>query len=509
MLILVGLKRWTLYFFIVVISIALLGLLGIQFYFYHQTIDYKRQLFEQNVKFSLKTSAHKIQKIEFFEHLKDSRKFFDLPGHEGLRRAPMNIQIKPEGFNKKDSLFESQKFSDIQVRRDKSKKGILKIIDEKNTNRIIFQKIYEDSKNKKQFFEEIEGDLKRMNVDLKHRINPKLIDSILDAEFTSNGILLPYVFEVVSEKSNNVVYASGKQGRLIFNEKLYPNDVFGEQGVLRVSFPNQMHFMHENFSLIVFSSLSFLMILVGVFSFIIVKMIQQRKISLLKTDFINNMTHEFKTPVSTIMLASEALIENKKDIINSRLNNLVEVINKENNRLLNHIERVLNMTRLEKEDFQLDKKIVDLHQLILLAIEALQIQIENKNAKIFLNLNAKNPEIVGDATHLQNVFINLIDNSLKYSLESPEFTISSEETEKSIVLRFKDNGIGIKKEIQSKIFDKFIREEMGNVHTIKGFGLGLSYVKSVLDKMGGKISLKSEKYKGAEFVIEIPKLRTI
>ncbi|MBK7666335.1 MAG: HAMP domain-containing histidine kinase [Sphingobacteriaceae bacterium] len=244
----------------------------------------------------------------------------------------------------------------------------------------------------------------------------------------------------------------------------------------------------------------FITLLIGfVMIYIFRRMLSQEKLHRLKNDFINNMTHELKTPIATISLAIDGI--NNPAIKNdeAKFNNYTSILKEENKKLNNHVERVLQMALLEKGELMLDKKTVDLKSLLENCINTQQLQIQNKKAKVVLNA-ADEVTFTGDEFHLINAFTNLLDNALKYSGENCEITIS---LNKQGEISFKDNGIGIDKSIQEKIFEKFYRAQGGNLHDVKGFGLGLSYVKSIIEAHGGTIGLKSEKNKGSEFIIKL------
>lgn len=222
----------------------------------------------------------------------------------------------------------------------------------------------------------------------------------------------------------------------------------------------------------------------------------------MKTDFINNMTHEFKTPVSTIMIASEALKDNEIARDQSRVARLANIIYEENERLGSHIERVLNIARIDKNDFKLDKKPLDVNEMIAVVIDSMELKLQKCNAVTTLQLEAENPIINADELHFSNVIYNLIDNAIKYSAGSPDITISTLNKNGQVVIRVADKGVGMSRDQQTKIFEQFYRIPTGNLHDVKGFGLGLSYVNTVVKRLNGIISVKSEKEKGSEFELK-------
>lgn len=224
----------------------------------------------------------------------------------------------------------------------------------------------------------------------------------------------------------------------------------------------------------------------------------------MKTDFINNMTHEFKTPVATIMIASEALKDPELTEDKSRIDRLANIIYDENVRLGNHIERVLNIAKIDKGDLKLEQKEVEMNDLLAAIIDSMALQLEKRNAKVDLQLDARDAMIMGDELHLSNVIFNLIDNANKYSKGNPEIKITTQNSGKNLILKVADKGIGMNRDQQSKIFGQFYRIPTGNLHDVKGFGLGLSYVSDIVKRLKGTIKVRSEKEKGSEFEIVFP-----
>jgi two-component system phosphate regulon sensor histidine kinase PhoR len=224
----------------------------------------------------------------------------------------------------------------------------------------------------------------------------------------------------------------------------------------------------------------------------------------MKIDFINNMTHEFKTPVSTIMIASEALKDDEIAEDKTRVARLANVIYEENLRLGSHIERVLNIARIEKNDFKLDKKPVDVNEMVSIVLDSMALKLQKCNAITTLNLTDDKTIIIGDELHFSNVLYNLIDNAIKYSKDAPDITIATIKRNGYVCIKVADKGIGMSRDQQSKIFEQFYRIPTGNLHDVKGFGLGLSYVNTIVKRLDGTISVKSEKEKGSEFELKFP-----
>ena len=232
------------------------------------------------------------------------------------------------------------------------------------------------------------------------------------------------------------------------------------------------------------------------------QIVKQKKLSEIKNDFINNISHEFKTPIATINLALDA-ISSSKNNLNDKFISYLGMIREENSRMLSQVENILRISQLEKSSNPFDMEETNIHEVIEDAIEHLKLIVESKKGSIKLSLKAENFNINGNSNHLENIIINILDNAVKYSKENPQIIISSTNSNKEIILCFEDNGIGMDKNTQKLIFEKFYREQNGDIHNIKGHGLGLSYVKKIIDFHNGKISLESKKGTGTKFYITL------
>jgi two-component system phosphate regulon sensor histidine kinase PhoR len=274
--------------------------------------------------------------------------------------------------------------------------------------------------------------------------------------------------------------------------------------MLYVYFPDKNNLIMENMFVSMASSVGLLLVLIFIFAYTIFAIIRQKKLSEMKNDFINNMTHEFKTPVATIMIASEALKDPEVAEDKKRISRLAGIIYDENVRLGNHIERVLSVARLDKREIQLDYNPVKVNDLILAVVDSMDLQLKKRDAEIKLDLAAKNDVVLGDELHLSNVIYNLIDNANKYSKEAPKISISTKSNGKNLFIEISDEGIGITKDEIKRIFDQFYRVPTGNLHDVKGFGLGLNYVQDIVHQMGGNIKVNSERDKGTTFLVTLP-----
>jgi signal transduction histidine kinase len=289
-----------------------------------------------------------------------------------------------------------------------------------------------------------------------------------------------------------------------FAVRLFPHDLIGKAHTLRVHFPSYQAASMLTFTPAIASSGVFLLMVIGCFMFTMVSMMQQKKLSDMKTDFINNMTHELKTPIATISIASEALKDSALRTNAERVERFVGIIHDENKRLAGHVEKVLQAAQMERGELKLSKSVVDIHALLDETKRSLELQIEQRGGQIQCDFHATNTVLEIDKAHIANVLINLLDNAAKYSPEYPHIRIQTRSDAKHLTISVADNGIGITKEAQKHIFEKFYRVATGNRHDVKGFGLGLSYVKSIVETHGGTIAVASELGKGTTFELQLP-----
>jgi len=346
---------------------------------------------------------------------------------------------------------------------------------------------------------------------LSMRLDPFWIDTLLRFELHNKGVNLPFSYEVMTANSDSLIFSKANDitgARPTFNDAttyqtpIFSKDVINDPGLIRLSFPQKNSLILNRMTATMATTGGLLMVLVVCFGYTIFSILRQKKVSEMKTDFINNMTHEFKTPVSTIMIASEALKDNEIAQDRNRVLRLANIIYEENERLGSHIERVLNIARIDKNDFKLDKKPLDVNEMIAIVIDSMALKLQKCDAITTLQLDAENAVINADELHFSNVIYNLIDNAIKYSVNSPDITISTLNKNGQVVIRVADKGVGMSRDQQTKIFEQFYRIPTGNLHDVKGFGLGLSYVNTVVKRLNGIISVKSEKEKGSEFELK-------
>ena len=337
------------------------------------------------------------------------------------------------------------------------------------------------------------------------RTTSREIQILLNNGFDDRNITTPYEFGIYSNglstkvKSNNYMEVqSGPKYSIPFLNDESSSVSYN----LIVSFPDKQQYVLS--SIIGVATLSFMLtlIVVVIATSALYQIIQQKKLSEIKNDFINNISHEFKTPIATINLALDAISSSTKNL-NDKSISYLGMIREENSRMLSQVENIVRISQLEKSSNPFDMEQIDIHEVIEDAIEHVKLIVESKKGSIDLSLKAVDSNISGNSNHLENIIINILDNAVKYSKENPKIVVSSTNINKDIRLCFEDNGIGMDKNTQKLIFEKFYREQNGDIHNIKGHGLGLSYVKKIIDFHNGKILLESKKGTGTKFYITL------
>lgn len=353
-------------------------------------------------------------------------------------------------------------------------------------------------------------------VDINEELHPYYLETLLKREFYNHSIHQDFQYGIYDCFTDSIVF-----GNLIKHTK--DNHYYSSDTLLNVSSEQLKWKKDGNYFTVYFPNIeanisnvnpesyspwlfvvAIVIVVIFFFGYTIMVIAKQKRLSEVKTDFINNMTHELKTPISTISLSSEMILKSDFSNDQERLKRYVGIIFKENKRLENQVERVLNVAKLDKQKLILQKTNLDIHQLILEAKETFEFNQLEHEGKITLKLEASNPIVFADQVHITNVVYNLLDNAIKYCKNTPEIIVRSTTEKKGISIEFEDNGLGIKKDDIRFIFDKFYRVPTGNLHNVKGFGLGLFYVKMIIEEHGGTIKVKSELGKGTIFYIWLP-----
>jgi len=362
---------------------------------------------------------------------------------------------------------------------------------------------------------------------LAERIDLDVLDNFLRTALANRGInpnnnKYQYHYGVFSEEENSFVIVDGHymvedptpratltndQGKNLYSPDyqvaLFPLER-PTPGQLRIFFPNRTNIIWSSLWQNFLAVLLFTGVILFSFFYTINVVFRQKKVSEMKTDFINNMTHEFKTPIATISLATDSITSPKISGNPEKVVRFANIIQQENKRMNSQVEKVLQMALIDKEDFNLKLTEVNLHEIIQQAIENIGLQVEKRGGTATADLQATRPVVQGDATHISNVINNLLDNANKYSPENPEISVHTRNVSGGVKVIVRDKGMGMSSEARKHIFDKFYRVHTGNLHDVKGFGLGLSYVKALMTAHKGQVDVKSEPGKGSSFILVFP-----
>ena len=336
-------------------------------------------------------------------------------------------------------------------------------------------------------------------------INVFQMKEIIKSALQKNDIKLPFEFCITSDMRLPIMMSAGYDLSNINSENDFKTIITGDNFIykemLHIYLIEPENYFKKHLATLLLFSLLFTSVIITAFVLTIRTMLSQKKLSEIKSDFISNMTHEFKTPIATISLASDALSNEK--VLSNKENILyyTSIIKEENSRMNKQVEKILQAAQLEKNEIKLQLKDIDVHQIIQKVSENNQLQMQEIGALCNISLQAKQSIIQADEVHFTNIIFNLIDNAIKYSKELPVITIETVTEGKNILIKIRDNGIGMDKETQSHIYDKFYRAHTGNLHNVKGFGLGLTYVKNIVDAHGGTIKVESELGKGTQFIL--------
>jgi two-component system phosphate regulon sensor histidine kinase PhoR len=340
-------------------------------------------------------------------------------------------------------------------------------------------------------------------------ITEQQLDSLILIELNIRGIDTRFEFGIYNPERDIFLLEKNPGMRKTLIEKgsaarLFVSDIYTSPEYLLVYFPHEKLFLLTELWGMLLISIILIIVIVYSFTYTITTIFRQKKLSEMKNDFINNMTHEFKTPISTISLACEALSDH--DIVRSPgfTENYINIILEENKRLATMAEKILQTAVIEKGQLKMKRERIDLHGVITDVIKNIRIQVEIKDGVIRKQCKASNPVLTGDKVHLTNLVYNLLDNANKYSPKKPVIIVRTENTSNGILLTIEDHGIGISKTEQKKIFDKLYRVPTGNIQEVRGFGLGLSYVKAIVEEHNGRISIESEINKGTTFKVFLP-----
>jgi two-component system phosphate regulon sensor histidine kinase PhoR len=507
-------------------SISLIGIIAVQLYWINNTIESKKEQFKNDVQKTLVRVSERINERERAEFEKQIDGLIDNIG------LATNAQIKNYFFQQIDTstkqritfggTFLEKNFKlptdfldndTIILKRVSGKqdffqtrliKGVDNIFSTEDQKRYTFTKRYKDME--KPYFSRALEAYKKTKP-LHQRVRNRELNTTIKEELLKRNINLDFKYGVYSRdglatKLKSGYYTINKKDSYRYPFFLNPDGTIEYE--LYVTFPTKNKHILSGISNILILSLFFILIIIIAFSSSLYQLIRQKKISEIKTDFINNMTHEFKTPIATINLALDS-IKNPKIIDDkNKVLRYIKMIRDENKRMHSQVENVLRISSLEKNQIDIKKEAIDMHDVIDDAISRISLLIANSQSSLEVHLEAKTTEVIGNQFHLTNVVVNILENALKYSNGLPKIDVFTHSTNKFFIFKIKDTGIGMSKSVQKQVFNKFYREQKGNIHNVKGHGLGLAYVKQIVDKHYGEVLVESEKGIGSIFTVKLP-----
>lgn len=513
---------------VLLMSLSLIGIILVQVYWFNTSFKNNEEQFRFHVKQVIGNVADKLQKEEAYSFIDKYKKLKDSIGKEPQKSDFLEFgyyqrnsrtnetiiysnNIISEDYNISSSFFD-KKADSLKLKNFSSKRvteiynnGIDNSVQQKIVPDVKIQKTTKldilDNAQFEIFFKDIAS-----AKPLQERISKEKLQKMLFTELNEYGVKTPFEYGIYSNglatkiQSDKFRYAKNDT----YTIPIFTDNEGNNKYQLLVSFPHKEKFLFSELVGITILSIVFTLIIIIAYSSALNQLIRQRHISEIKTDFINNMTHEFKTPIATINLALDA-IKNPKIIEDKeKVHRYLQMIRDENKRMHAQVENVLRISKLEKKELDITKESNNIQEIIDDAIDHVNLIIEDRQGTITTHFTATRTTVLLNDVHFTNVIVNILDNAIKYSPDEPKIDIYTENVKDFVIIKIKDQGAGMSKVAQKRIFEKFYREHTGDLHNVKGHGLGLAYVKRIIDDHNGQIFVESEKGKGSTFIIKIP-----
>ncbi|MDN3606712.1 sensor histidine kinase [Kaistella yonginensis] len=506
-------------FISVLMTISMIVFVTLQLYWIKELYGALNQDFSNKVYSSMESSVSKVSQLEQYKYLNKDFKNFgknvidssNQPTQTYIQQNTDSANISTMTFQK--SIVENQNFpiskkgDSLQVTNIYTDEGILQIKKNENSLEPLTLQMSKDINNNtyalKQFVK-----LSASNLPIEQRVDVKTLDSVLAKELKLSGLDTNFGFAVM-DKNNKVTNVLSKTYNDEKDKSNYTYPLFTDSKdrtlyTLALVFPRKDYSLAKtNLPMLLGTFMSLLTIL-GIYIISINYMMRQKKIADIKTDFINNMSHEFKTPLATISVATDSLANDKIATNPEKVKYYSGLIKQENLRMKKQVENVLNMSKLERNEVKLFLKDTDVRNLIKRTTESFGLIVAQRNGTLTQEFNTEKYQFKIDEFHISNALVNLLDNANKYSPEAPEITVKTRNEGNWYVIEISDKGMGMETDSKLRIFEKFFREETGNIHNVKGQGLGLSYVKKIIELHKGLIIVDSTKDYGSTFTIKLP-----
>lgn len=513
-------KKRTIWTIAIIMGLSFLVLLFLQLSYIEEMVKMKKEQFDESVNRSLYQASRNLELNETLRYLeKDVSK----TGRKAIKKDSMTVGSdgtpKPShefAANTNDgTVYSSFQMKTIAIKPSQMPKGII-LRNDKNAVSEASKSMREMVKNRyvyqKALLDEVVYSIlyTASEKPLKERVNFRMLDQDIKAELMNNGINIPYHFTVSTQDGQEVYRCldySDEGEEYSYSQLLYRNDPQQKSGVVRIHFPTMNSYIFSSVRFMI-PSIIFTLVLLVTFIFTIAVIFRQKRLTEIKNDFINNMTHELKTPISSISLAAQMMNDEAVTKSPTMIKHIGGVVNDESKRLRFLVEKVLQMSMFDDRTAIFKKKELDLNEMVENIANSFTLRVEHTGGRINTLVEAENSKIYVDEIHFSNVIHNLMDNAVKYKKEGEPLVLEVHtwNADGRLMLSVKDNGIGIKKENLKKVFDKFYRVHTGNVHNVKGFGLGLAYVKKIVDLHKGEIKVESVYGKGTKFTISLPEI---
>lgn len=517
-------KKKTIWTIAVVMGLSFLALLFLQLQYIREMAEMKKEQFDESVNRALYQASRNLE-------LNETRRYLERDINETERRAYKVDSIgtrsgNPDGTIQKShqyavtgrdgTVYSSFELKTIATKPAQMPKAMI-LHDDKNSISAAQKSLQEIVKNRyvyqKALLDEVVYTILYQASDkpLRERINFKLLDQDLKAELMNNGINIPYHFTVSTQDGREIYRCpdyTSEGAEYTYTQVLFRNDIASKMGVVRVNFPDINSYIFSSVRFMI-PAIVFTIVLLVTFIFTIVVIFRQKRYTEIKNDFINNMTHELKTPIASISLAAQMLNDPAVAKSESMMKHLGGVITDESKRLRFLVEKVLQMSMFDRKKAVFKKKKLDLNEMVENIANSFTLRVEHTGGKIYIDIAAVDSSIYVDEMHFQNVIFNLMDNAIKYKKPEQPLNIYMKTWNDNdfLYLSIRDTGMGIRKENLKKVFEKFYRVHTGNIHDVKGFGLGLAYVKKVVYLHKGDIRVDSDFGKGTTFTIKLPAIK--
>lgn len=509
---------------VILMSLSLIGIIFVQAYYINYSLETKEDQFAFNVKKVLSYASNQVTDIEYNKYVTALNAMIargqepDTSAIRSIRVYKQNkninqIVVYDTGVKEENYTIPNTQNNGTDSVNFKKLKG--KTVQETYTTGIDGQnmpnleysltKVLNMDRLQKATFE-AQYKAEIQNTPIEERVSNQTIERLLDNKLKENNIDIAYEYAILKNNDSTSVQSKSFEASLVptIGVPIFLDENGESEYGLYINFPRRKRFIMSSIIGMTSLSILFTVIIIIAYTSALYQLIQQRKISQMKSDFINNMTHEFKTPIATINLALDAIKNPKIFQHADKVKNYLSMIKEENKRMNAQVENVLRISQLQKKQLIISKDRLKLHDLILDAITHVELIVEDRKGYIKTHFKASKSSILANSTYFTNVIVNVLDNAVKYSENSPKIDITTENVGNNIVMLVKDQGIGMSKAVQKRIFEEFYREHTGDVHNVKGHGLGLSNVKRIVENHQGTVTVESEKGKGSTFIIKLP-----